>query len=208
MPKATHLVLCAIVPLCASCYTVPSAGVPVWTKDIAQTRYVRVNLRGENVYLKSANDLNEPISVRLGSPASIEHYTARRVDLVVNHLKVSMYPQDGLFDTSTTGVEQFIEKYLTADSASVRALTPANDAIGMRIVAGDVAVGMTKEQIYAALGPPRWLETEIPTVHLPLQRILESDRWVYTRKVFAELIPQQQVFEFNAGKLIKATPGS
>jgi len=192
----------------SGCYAVGEREVPVWTRELSTTRYVRANLRADNVFLKSAADLNEPIAVRLGAPATIEYYGARRVDLRINHLRYTMYPEDGRFDTSAAGVDLFVEKYLTSDAAAVARLADPADALGSQVGVGEVAVGMTKEHVYTALGPPRWIETYIPTLHMSRRRVIEADRWVYSRKVFAELIPQEQAYIFNGGVLVQAIPGS
>jgi hypothetical protein len=202
------LLCVGVLTLCTSCYTVSSSDIPVITKTMAQPRYVRANLRGDTVFLTSAGDLNLPIAVTAGSPVVIERYGARSVDLRVHHLKYTMYPADGKFDTSPTGVEQFIDKYLVSDRGEIDTLMNASSAIGLRVGGGEVAVGMTKEQVYVSLGAPRWIERQIKTLHLTRDRILESDRWVYSRKVFAELIPQEQAYVFNQGVLVQAIPGS
>jgi len=206
--RSLALLWAGIAALCSSCYTVPGRLVRVQAATMAATRYVRANLRGDNVFLRSAGDLHLPIAVKAGSPAVIEHYASGRVDLRVHHLRYTMYPADGSFDVSPTGVEQFIAKYLVDDRHEIDRMLDLSRTGGVRIVGGDVAIGMTREQVYTSLGPPRWIESGISTLHLSRTRILESDRWIYSRKVFAELIPQQQVYVFNNGVLVQAIPGT
>ena len=192
-----------------------SPGVNAWTKGIEAERVTSVNLFSGDVFLETSNDLAQPIAIPAGSKAVITHYTADRVDMRVHRLAYTMYPQDGNFDTTDAGINAFIDKYFqAAKDGGTTALAPGEqgprnaarpigpDELDPSVRGGEAVIGMTKEQVYRSLGPPRYIEdTELTTLHVSRDRIFASDRWVYTESLVANLLPQRRAYVFERDRL-------
>jgi len=128
-----------------------------------------VNLRPEDgVFLRSSNKLTETDQITVGTPAKISKFTSEGVDIEMRHVTYTMVPSRGEFDDSDAGIEAFLAKYFKASDgdASIESLGPAELADEVRV--GRVLKGMTKEQVFVALGPPEWVgEPKRRTVDAP-----------------------------------------
>ncbi|MCZ6792747.1 MAG: hypothetical protein O7J95_03945 [Planctomycetota bacterium] len=195
------LPLAALSLALAACQT-PS--LPVYSPGLTQPRFTRVNLRTpDGIFLRSSNILSHPDLVPAGSPVEISDsgFTDRYVNFTIHKVRYTMYPTGGTFDTSEQGVKRFVEKYFvdTREEIDLEKLGPPELVSSVR--RGQVLRGMTKDQVYVALGPPQWIDDGLSSLELGRERILRSDRWVYTDSVLARLIPRKVAYLFQEGKL-------
>jgi hypothetical protein len=179
-----------------------SRTIPVHHPQLSRDYRTRVNLRVEDgVYLRSDNRLSARHSIPVGTKARIVRYTAREVDIDMQKVTYTMRPEGGTFDDSAEGVVSFIDKYFAPAGDSP--IDGASDVSPLRIQveAGQVVKGMTKEEVYAAIGPPHGIgESGSPALGLSRRRILDTDRWTYTRD-WLDLVPRSEVYIFREGKL-------
>jgi len=70
---------------------------------------------------------------------------------------------------------------------------------------GVAHMGMTKEQVYVALGPPLLINFDQVATNLPLAQILEANRWVYygarAQRNVTFGLGGKRVYTFSEGKL-------
>lgn len=70
---------------------------------------------------------------------------------------------------------------------------------------GVAHMGMTKEQVYMALGPPLIVNFDQVATTLPLAQILESNRWVYygarAQRNVTFGLGGKRIYTFSEGKL-------
>ena len=188
----------------SACHVVaPPAPLAVHHEGLTGSHVTAVNLLAENgVYLRSSNQLALSQHIPVGTPARITRFTADEVDIEIRHVKYTMTPTHGSFDDTQGGVAQFLEKYFTAADQPVDldALGPAELATSVQI--GRVVKGMTKAQVFVALGPPQWVaDPRLSTVRLSKQQILDNDIWTYTEEVLAGLLPKTRTYVFDEGRL-------
>ncbi len=80
--------------------------------------------------------------------------------------------------------EAFLEKFVTTSPVNVeRFPEDVRESIGKAIA----KVGMTKEQVYIAMGPPAKVG-QSSTESMTYDRIMASDLWVYARRRFGKNI--------------------
>ncbi len=193
------LVPLAVFAAICGCQAPP---LPVYHPELKRPLFTRVNLRSEDgVHLRSSNILSQSNTVPLASRAEILQFTDQKVDIMINKVEHTMYPDHGTFDTSDPGVETFLEKYFVSSQAALDLATLGPPELADSVRQGNVLKGMTKEQLYAALGPPQWIDTDRPTTTLSRAAILRSDRWVYTESFFGNLVPKKEAYLFEGNKL-------
>jgi hypothetical protein len=145
-------------------------------------RYLRYALRGETsgFYIEAwrSNLLSQPVMFRPGSKVEIRLYSQDRIDLYADGTECVIRYRDMPFPTNPEGLRQTVEKYFAVTKEELN-LESAPPEIRKQIDEGQVAIGMTKEQVFAALGYPSHLDNHVPADSQPRDRILESNTWIY-----------------------------
>ena len=95
--------------------------------------------------------------------------------------------------------DAFLEKFVTKHPVDVKQFSEEVQANIRQAVA---KVGMTKEQVYACLGPPLFIDGERPAVPLSRTEILGSDHWTYARS-WMLVVPERVELYFGLGVLQK-----
>ncbi len=79
------------------------------------------------------------------------------------------------------------------------------EATRISVMQGRVAVGMTKHEVYMALGPPLQVGHDQSAINLPLEAIMGSDRWLYyghwAQRSLSFGLGGKRVLNFSGGKL-------
>lgn len=92
-----------------------------------------------------------------------------------------------------------------ADGVHAFRLDAMPEATRISVMQGRVAVGMTKHEVYMALGPPLQVGHSQPAINLPLEAIMGSDRWVYyghwAQRSLSFGLGGRRVLNFSGGKL-------
>jgi len=165
------------------------------------TYYTRVNFRPDNGnVLRDCNFYVLPSTVPIGSKTRIKHYSRHEVRLEiegVGYRMVSSTPKG--IPTDPASIEAFLHKYFVRSTEALKtdALGPAEHTPGVR--AGQPAVGMTKEQVYACLGPPHKIGGGKLGLDLTLDEILASDTWYHGHQIV--VIPILTTYTFGGGLL-------
>ena len=97
--------------------------------------------------------------------------------------------------------DQFLEKFVTKKHADISKL-PAN--IQEDVKKGIPRNGMTKEQVYIAMGPPAFIDGKNKTDNATYDNIIAANLWVYERRRFAKRIGVE--FDASSG-LVNRTEG-
>jgi len=174
---------------------------PIAFEGRDKARVLRCTLRPEGPRLVSSNFLGLTETIRAGSPAKIEMFSTQRVDLNLNNISYQMFPATTPFSPNP---QEFLKKYFV-DSAGELGLNvpPARKA---NIENGVAEIGMTKQEVYAALGPPLWVDFENDASAMTLEALMEKNRWVYRVSQFGFFPPVTRVFMFDEGKLRQTIP--
>lgn len=90
----------------------------------------------------------------------------------------------------------FLEKFVTREKVNVSEFP---EEIQTNIEAAIAKVGMTKEQVYVAMGDPSWAEQN--TNSMTYEQIMAEDLWVYKRRRFGKNIGVE--FSGKTGKVMK-----
>ncbi len=175
-----------------------SEPVPVLHEGLERTRYLRCVLRndGQNVY--SSNYTGVPVGFKPGTEVRITMFSDRRMDLELNKIPHRMLPVGGKFDVGN--VDAILGKYFvnTKEELGLERVEPT---MRNRIDSGTVAVGMTKAQVYMAMGPPPEVNFGISALNLSLQQLLEANRWEYYSNAFVAFWGFEEVYLFHDEKL-------
>lgn len=172
----------AIAVLAPSCATPP---VPVNSPRLEGERVLRYTLRTQPETLYSvayrSNYLGFTVSpqYKVGSPVKVKLYSVGEVHLDFNGIEVRMFPNAQPFPTDDAQLQQFLDKHFASSAAELNldALAPN---VRAQIEQGTAAIGMTKEQVFMALGYPLFIDQFIPTHDLPRDRIFQSSTWIYS----------------------------
>jgi len=175
------LVLPALLLGVVSCSTEP---IPVHDKGLQAnpTRYLRYTLRGTpaGYYYKAyrSNYLSDPPIFKPGTKVNIRLYSQDRIDLAVEGDEVRIFHRDSPFPTTPDQIRQVIEKHfaVTRQELNLDAIEPD---IRKQVMEGNVAIGMTKDQVFAAIGYPCFIDNYVPADSLDRLRIRESDTWIF-----------------------------
>ncbi len=174
--------------------------VPVHYPDLSKPRHTRVNLRSNGNELYSSNYLGHASDLPIGSPAVVTMFSAQEVRLTVHGAAYVMKPHKTPFDTSQLSIGSFLDKYFVDNPSQidVASLGPAD--LKTQVESGQHVIGMTKEQIYACLGPPATIDSDLPTANLSREQIMASDKWVYLHTLVV-FVPTSMQFVFHDNKL-------
>lgn len=172
---------------------------PIAFDDQGKPKFVRCTLRpnGQNLY--ASNYIAAfPATVKAGSPATVTRYTVNGVDLKINQIDYQMQPITAPFGTDPA---VFMKKFFVNTEAEL-GLDSIDPARRKNIENGIWQIGMTKEEIYAALGPPNWIDNGIDATNLTLEQIMDRNRWEYRESnIILPIWPVKRVFLFDGGKL-------
>lgn len=174
--------------------------VPVKNEVLDSPRYVRYTLRSQPSGLQQlsyrSNFLSFPIGYKVGSKVSFPFYSSQRVDLSFNGVPCSMYYKDVPFPTEPEGLKKFIEKHFATTEEELN-LAALDKSTREQIDRGIAAIGMTKEQVFLALGYPAYIGPNwVPADDLARAQIFESTVWHYR---YNEImwIPSWYSYQFN-----------
>jgi len=201
MSRFLILVPIALTSILTGCQVPP---VPVEREGLDRERYTRVNLRPDSTLLRSTNYLSLQGLVPVGSPVKLGFYSKKEIRLTLGELKCTLVPVQGQeFPTAPEAMDAFLDKYFvdTRDAAvKLEVLGPPRFLEGVK--RGTPEVGMTKEQVYACLGPPVFVDGDRPVVPLSRAEILASDHWTYARS-WLLVVPERVEMYFGLGVLQK-----
>jgi len=176
---------------------------PIAFQGQEKERFTRCTLRPNRQVLFSSNYLGFPPMIPAGSPSKVNMFSASRVDLTLNKISYQMFPRTVPFDHNP---DLFLKKYFV-DRKEELGLEGVDETMRKNIQNGVWVLGMTKAEVYAALGPPNWIDHEIEATNLPLETILERNRWEYRHgDIMFPIFPEMKIFVFEEGKLRQTIP--
>lgn len=206
--------------------------VPVHSDLLNETFYTRTVLRANGSKLRSsASYRSSGGGYPPGSEVRVTMFSEIRVDMSINNIPHQMFPVGDDFNVG--GIGEFFEKYFVKTPWEVGVAPkekkkkngeepepPPPEPEGLddawrmdkweKSIAGSVqngigAIGMTKEQVFMALGPPFEINFDQPANKLSLATVMEANRWVYYNdNAFLAFFGARRVMTFsNEGKLIQ-----
>lgn len=221
--KTALLPALATLLMAAGC----AAPVPVAHEGLDEPRYTRVVFKPDGEKLYSSNFLSQEEGYPLGSEVKVTMYSKQRVELTVNGIPHILEPVEGEF--SVRDPEILLTKYFVKERSVLGLeadLTPmgppaedfAEDSEGQPIVErenfdleemapakrssverGVATLGMTKEQVFMALGPPVYVNFETSTTGMSIEGVFKTNRWVYFDNAFTlgffGIFPHAYVFD-------------
>lgn len=176
------------------------APVPVHHAALPKVRYTRSVMKpdGQKIYSSNYIDDRPGTGFKPGSEAQIIQYSEIRVDINVNKIPHQMFPVGGRFSNDP---EQFFTKYFVDKKEDI-AGDKMEPAIKSNVENGIAAIGMSKAEVYAALGPPPEVNFGNSAVRMSRDDILQANRWIY----FTNAITPfwfQRVYVFDGEKLVQ-----
>src|SRR5262249_21828243 len=159
--------------------------MPVPHSGLDKERFTRVNFRPREQILFSTNYLDDPSLIPLGTPARVTFYSSSEIHVLLEGVEYTLYPsKDSSFDTPAfptdeARIETFLKKYFVDRKEDIQLDSLGPPDFNDEVLSGIQRIGMTKEQTYACLGPPIQIDRGLPTLSMPYERILVSDRWIY-----------------------------
>lgn len=109
------------------------------------------------------------------------------------------------FPTTERGLDAFLDKYLVDPGRAVRVEDLGPQEMTEKVLRGHATIGMSKEQVYACLGPPFQVDDGRSAIDLTREEILASDRWIYPEK-WILVVPDFIDLYFGDGLLQKQVP--
>lgn len=153
-----------------------------------QTYFARCNLKIlKGNYITWVNWQSAPTFIPVGTPLRIESNGEK---VTIKELKTGRYYT---LDVGAKG-NIYLEKFITKNPVDI---TQFPDKIQNHIKNAVARIGMSKEQVYYAMGPPAWADEK--TNLLSYEDIMDCDLWVYKRRRFGKNIGV--AFDFNTGKV-------
>lgn len=175
-----------------------SAPVPINFEGQNKPKILRCTLRPNDQYLYPSNYLSVQETIRAGSSAEVTMYSVKRVDITLNKIAYKMYPITELFKPDP---DMYMKKYFVNSVAEI-GIDKIEPALKRNIENGVYTVGMTKQQAYAAAGPPQWVDFGADATNMTLEDIMEKNRWEYRQSdIMASWWPIKAIFVFDEGKL-------
>jgi len=197
------LVLLPLAFLPLGCREAPS---PIFQENLDRERLTRVNFRPDGETIRSSNVLATLSILPVGTPARVTFYSDKEIRLILGDDQFKIVPLVGeRFPTTEGGIDAFLDKYFVdpARAVSVDDLGPAEMA--EKVLRGQATVGMTKEQVYACLGPPFQVDEGRSAVGLTRGQIIACDHWIYPAK-WVLVAPDFIDLYFGDGLLQKQVP--
>ncbi|MFT3800256.1 MAG: hypothetical protein QM766_03470 [Burkholderiaceae bacterium] len=163
VPATTAAMLLALAML-AGCQTStgPTASMPAPHERPLPSGYTCCNLHYENDWISDSNYGGLPM-IELGTPAQVKGYGRYRVTTEIGGRPMWL----GLDYGRDEPLEKFAAKLIVPDDPK-RKLATYPPAVQRAIKAGQLSVGMTKEQVLMAVGYP--LTSETSSLNLPVWR--------------------------------------
>jgi hypothetical protein len=148
-------------------------------KGLYNERFTRANLRSDGFKLYSAGYYTLPSTLPAGSPAKVTSYSSAQVNITILGLPYTMVPLVGEFPTEPQGIEGFLKKYFVEkkEELNIDAMGPVE--LKNDVLSGRYVIPMTKAQVYTALGPPAFIDQNVPATGVDYDRIFVSDLWTY-----------------------------
>ncbi len=189
-----------VLGLCAC--TTPAARIAF--DEEKKPKVLRCTLRPNGPHLYSSNYIGAfPASIRAGCSAMVTRYTVRGVDLELNKISYQMLPVSTPFGTDP-GV--FMKKFFV-ESVEELGLGEVGSYRRRNIENGVWQAGMTKDEVYAALGPPNWIDFGTDATNLSFDQIMDRNRWEYREvDIMFPIWPIKRAFIFDGGKLASTIP--
>ena len=174
------LLLCVIV-------FITLGSIAVHSEEVAH--YARCNLKVlKGNHITWVNWQSTPVFIPVGT-----------------RLKVSKTAKDVIFHNEETGNsytldmgntgDVFLEKFVVGKPMDISKFPQEVQANIRNTVA---RIGMTKEQVYIAMGPPTWAD-RTKTKAMTYEQIMEANLWVYKRRRFGKNIGV--AFDYVTGKV-------
>ncbi len=190
------------VPLLAPCLLLAACAAPpvVQHPAIGQPLFTRFTVRVDGPKIYSSNYSDPPPGYPPGTSATISVITPDRIDLVVNGVPYQLYAVEGTFQPGT--LDTFIHKYFVTNPGELQ-LETMPPQTRSAIQSGTVIPGMTKLEAYLAMGPPPQVNFGQKTFLMPLEAILEQNRWEYYPNVFTGFFGVRRVILFASGEVVQ-----
>jgi len=202
-PLALVTIVTIVALVAAGCQSGPT---PIHKEGLTRVRFARVSFRPEGKTLYSSNFLGQGTNVPPGGTARVSFYSEELIRVSINDYEYEMKPiVPSKFPTDEPGIDGLLAKYFVdrREDLNLDALGPAEHRDAMR--AGTPRIGMTKEQVYACLGPPLRVGGKDLAVDLSYEKIMASDHWSYP-KDWIVVVPTEVEFFFGDGRLQKQRP--
>jgi hypothetical protein len=183
--------LALVAPACAH-------PTPIAFKQQNQPLILRCTLRpnGQNLY--SSNYLGFPITIRAGTPAAVNMFSPQRADVSLNKVPYQLLPVSVPFNPDA---DLFLHKFFV-NSSSELGIDKLEASRRRNIENGVAEIGMSKAEIYTALGPPNWVGFGIDATNFTLEQILENNRWEYrVADIMFPIWPLKHAYMFDQEKL-------
>lgn len=185
----------------------------VFKEGLDRQRFTRANFRAEDKTFSSSNFIDLPNTVPILTPVKISLYSPGEIRLLIDGETYSLYPHPHTqrFPTEEMAIEPFLAKYFLdrREDLNLAALGPVE--LREKVLAGLQMVNMTKEQVYACLGPPAKVGKGALAISLSREEILAKDTWMYPNKFLwfmpaSRLLPTYVTLYFGDGKFQKQEP--
>lgn len=192
--KLPACLVLALVILVSGC-----AENPVWVQHpgLGKPMYLRVAMRPEGQNLLPSSYLTLSPTLKPGTAAKVDNFSAVRIDLVVDKIPYKMYPTDARFDVGKIAV--FLDRYFVKDTKEL-GFDKLEKTLQANILNGVAIPSMTKEQVLMALGYPALIDSKIDSTNIPRDRVLKSDIWYYRNHIVV-FAPIWHVYHFQEGAL-------
>jgi hypothetical protein len=192
--------------LVAGCAVPPPE--PIEIEGLHRGRFTRVNFRASARNVLSASSfLRLERVIPLHTPATVTFYSIReiRVRLGETDFTLVPHPASQTFPVAPEEIEPFLARYFidAREQLNVDALGPTE--LKEQVLAGTHRVAMTKEQVYACLGPPARVADDRPAMRLTREEILRHDTWIYPDDVVLTM-PTYVQLHFGDGRLQRQVP--
>lgn len=201
MHRALPILL--LVSTWVGCREPPSA---VFHEDLDRERVTRVNFRPDGETLRSSNVLSAGSLIPAGTAARVTLYSEKEIRIVLGKEAFKLVPlMSERFPTTGGAIDTFLDKYFADLGTAVdpAALGPAEPL--EKVLSGHATLGMTKQQVYACLGPPFKIDDGKSALELSREEILASDHWIYPEK-WVLVVPDFIDLYFGDGLLQKQVP--
>lgn len=199
----TCVALFALIAVGCGCRAGP---VPVYREGLDRPRFTRANLRLWDGTLRPSGLFSSGEMIPAGTPAKIVLYSETEIRLLLGGREIAMTPIGAeRFPVDKEPMDRFLDKYFvdTAEEAPSTGIGPPEFDEAVR--AGKPQIGMTKEQVYACLGPPYKIDGENFAVYASRSQILASDRWSYPNR-WILVMPDLLELHFGDGRLQRMSP--
>ena len=101
-------------------------------------------------------------------------------------------PEGGAKYHLNAGGAEFMHKFLSEQPPSLDGISEEARANIANAVA---RMGMTKEEVYFAMGPPYRVGANQPTTHMTRDQVMSQNLWIYARRRFGKNAPRNLALE-------------